>query len=346
MFSFTRIRYLFLGNTALHWACEHGHKDLVQALVRYHHADGSCRNNKGTAPVHLAIREGRHEILEMLLDVDTDSQLVRCVNPFSGWYPLHMAAYFCQRKCAALLLKKGARVTQLTDENSVRPEDRFQVFHLAASGLAQQRIQKNEKKRGEDATRLMEIQQERTNRQRKESASHPQNSWTDQEKDKGKKAVGTENKKKADRDTDKGDTEEDEEKKKEKEKEKKVFELLDLFLENLPAEPMSVVADSHIGSVLHYFAAINYVKGIKKIVEAPFSYPADETNKEKLSPLLMGFRAGSLDAILELLEDRDVDVERLDEHKQLRPLQLLIKDVLTIKDKHLAIVDKLLEKGT
>ena len=49
--------------------------------------------------------------------------------------------------------------------------------------------------------------------------------------------------------------------------------------------------------------------------------------------------------MLELL-NQAVNVELLDPKKKLTPLQLLIKDVLKIKEEHLAIVDKLLEKGT
>jgi hypothetical protein len=124
----------------------------------------------------------------------------------------------------------------------------------------------------------------------------------------------------------------------------RVFELLDLFLDNLPAEPVAVVIDSRFGSVLHYFAAINYVTGMERLTAAPYCHPPDVPNRAGYSPLLIGLNNRCLEAVSWLL-DLDVDVERLDPAKKATPLQLLIKDVLRILDIHLEIVDKLLKKG-
>ena len=226
----------------MHWACQHGHKELAQALL-YCRASGRCLNIKDLAPVHLAVAEGHTDILEILLEHDQD--LVRCVSPFTGLYPLHVAAVHRQIACAALLLQYGARVTQLTDEMPVDPSNRFTVFHLAAYKVAGRRLkQYNARVRVESTTILLESP-----------------TATDEE-----------------------------------EEERRTFEMLDMCMEQLPPEPVRIVIDSRFGSVLHYFAAINYVAGIEMITAAPYNHPPDVLNMSGYSPLLIGLnnRQGSM----------------------------------------------------
>jgi Ankyrin repeats (3 copies) len=246
--------------------------------------------------VHLAVAAGHRDILELLLEHDSE-QVLRTVCPFIGFYPLHVAAVHRQVACARLLLEYGARVTQLTDETpSIEPEqqNRYTVFHLAASRVAKRRFKLfNEKVKVAPSANLLE------------NAS-PDDDY--------------------------------------EEEERKTFEILDLFLDYLPPEPLRVVTDSRFGSVVHYFAAINYAAGIERVVAAPYGHPPDGLNAAGCSPLLVGLNNHCLDAVLQLLA-YPLDVERLDPNKKLTPLQLLITDVLKIREEHLTIVDKLLEQG-
>jgi ankyrin repeat protein len=124
------------------------------------------------------------------------------------------------------------------------------------------------------------------------------------------------------------------------------FAILDLFLKHLPRERIKDdVTDGQSRSLIHYFAIINYATGIKTLASAPFLHPPDLLDHEGKSPLLVALNMKSLNAVQQLLE-YDVDVERLDPKLKLTPFQLLFLDELRVKEDHLEIVDKLLEKGT
>jgi hypothetical protein len=135
-----------------------------------------------------------------------------------------------------------------------------------------------------------------------------------------------------------------EEQEKEKELEKRTFDILDLFLEHLPEEEMSVVSDTKVGSVLHYLAAINYARGVEMLTEYPYLHPPDILNSAQLSPLMVGLNNKCWDAVQVLL-DRDVNVERLDPVKMMTPLQLLLRYAGKIEEERLDLVDKFLQKG-
>jgi hypothetical protein len=110
------------------------------------------------------------------------------------------------------------------------------------------------------------------------------------------------------------------------------FELLDQLLANLQPDRFCVTDDSNLGSVLHYFAAINYARGIEKLASAPYNHPPDMTNEMGQTPVLIGIQHQSMEAVLQLL-DFDIDVNRsCPPLAKLTPLQQIRKNISTTDD--------------
>lgn len=59
------------GNTALHYVCREGYRDLVVLLLD-RGADPMLPNNRGETPLHAAARKGNREILACLIDAGAD----------------------------------------------------------------------------------------------------------------------------------------------------------------------------------------------------------------------------------------------------------------------------------
>ena len=59
------------GNTALHYVCREGYRDLAVLLLDKG-ADASLVNNRSETPLHAAARKGNREILARLLDAGAD----------------------------------------------------------------------------------------------------------------------------------------------------------------------------------------------------------------------------------------------------------------------------------
>jgi Ankyrin repeats (3 copies) len=93
------------------------------------------------------------------------------------------------------------------------------------------------------------------------------------------------------------------------EEKQRTKEILDLFLAELPQDKCAVIDDSQVGSILHYFAAVNYVYGIRMLASAPFNHPPDMPNQSGHTPVMVGILTNSLDAVLQLL-DFDIDLTR------------------------------------
>jgi len=55
------------GYTALHWACKHGHLDLVKLLAGTYQAAVNARSHGGYTPLHLAAQHGHQEVFDLLV---------------------------------------------------------------------------------------------------------------------------------------------------------------------------------------------------------------------------------------------------------------------------------------
>ena len=115
----------FVGWTALHWACKTGDRELVEVLVNQCRANPSIKTKNGSSPIHLAIAEGHHKIVDTLLT--SRKNLISSMNDKTGWFPLHTAAYYKQEECINILVRFGADVLQPTEEISGT------FFHLAST---------------------------------------------------------------------------------------------------------------------------------------------------------------------------------------------------------------------
>jgi ankyrin repeat protein len=131
--------------------------------------------------------------------------------------------------------------------------------------------------------------------------------------------------------------------------ESSTHKMLDLLLANLPSVKVDIVVDSELGSILHYFAAMDYVKGIRQLAAAPYHHPPDIENQDGATPLLLAIRSNSFDAIKQLLE-LEVNVQRTYSKGQQTALRLIAQEWLESNDETTIheipiIVNKLVEKG-
>ena len=69
----------------------------------------------------------------------------------------------------------------------------------------------------------------------------------------------------------------------------KTFPILELLLDIFKRNPDLLENEDHLrtspGTVLHYFARINYIDGVKILLKEPFLVFPNTINKNKLSPL-------------------------------------------------------------
>lgn len=130
--------------TALHHACSYGYLETVLTLLE-HGADPNCATlSDGTTPFQLAIQNGHHELIEVLLKYgavidsnDSKGLALACANghnqcvqillshnaspdvkDFEHSTPLHKAAANGHLKCIELLLKAGAKIDIVDNEGS------------------------------------------------------------------------------------------------------------------------------------------------------------------------------------------------------------------------------------
>lgn len=106
---------LTLGNTALDWAVQGGHAQVVAVLLR-HGAQVERANTSGSFPLYVAAQCGRADVAEQL--IAAGARLNRC--SCSGASPLVIAAVSGHAAVVDHLLAAGADVN-LADRNSASP---------------------------------------------------------------------------------------------------------------------------------------------------------------------------------------------------------------------------------
>lgn len=92
------------GNTGLHWAVRYAQTKVIRLLVDKYSANVNAQNADGETPLHIAIREGRADIANYLLQNNADANIAA----LDGTYPLHSAAASGRVELAQLLVKFGA----------------------------------------------------------------------------------------------------------------------------------------------------------------------------------------------------------------------------------------------
>jgi ankyrin repeat protein len=91
------------GYSPLHYAAEHGYKELTQALLD-RNANPNAENDYQKTPLHLAAKQREAKIVKLLL---TDKAIPNAQD-VDGNTPLHVASRLGHKEVARKLIKKGA----------------------------------------------------------------------------------------------------------------------------------------------------------------------------------------------------------------------------------------------
>ena len=110
------------GNTPLHIAINHGHKDCTLFLLD-NGADSKIKNKFHNAPIHECIVSNQPDILELLITHNSKPNVD--LGGEEGSTPLHYCACSDNYECAKILLKNGAKVCKPCNHG-------FFAVHLAA----------------------------------------------------------------------------------------------------------------------------------------------------------------------------------------------------------------------
>ena len=94
----------FFRRTALHFAAEEGHKEIVELLIT-HNADLNKKTSNGWAALHFAAEEGHKEVAELLIAKGADMN----AKNDEGRTPLDEAVEWDKPEIADLLRKHGGK---------------------------------------------------------------------------------------------------------------------------------------------------------------------------------------------------------------------------------------------
>jgi ankyrin repeat protein/DNA-binding response OmpR family regulator len=93
------------GYTLLHWASEHGFRDIAELMLSKG-MDVNSADRDGLTPMHYGSREGRREIAELLLSAEA-----RIDQPdINGFIPIHWASFGGHLDTVELLIARGSPV--------------------------------------------------------------------------------------------------------------------------------------------------------------------------------------------------------------------------------------------
>jgi ankyrin repeat protein len=106
------------GDTPLHYACCHGHLDIVQLLLQSNAIDVNQTNNNGETPLHYACRYGYLDIVQLLLQNNAID--VNQTNN-DGDTPLHYACINGYLDTVQLLLQNSVIDVNQTNNNGETP---------------------------------------------------------------------------------------------------------------------------------------------------------------------------------------------------------------------------------
>ena len=109
------------GSTPLHWAARQGRTDIVELLLDAG-ANKDVKNEYGSTPLNIAADRGFTDIVMMLLDAGADKE----VKDTFGFVPLHWAAAKGHTDIVMMLLDAGADINVMS-KNGTTP------LHLASA---------------------------------------------------------------------------------------------------------------------------------------------------------------------------------------------------------------------
>ena len=109
------------GETALHFAADGGHKEVVQLILEDERVEVNAKDVRSYTPLHFAAQEGHSGIVQLLLEderVDVNSKTE------NGYTPLHSAAVKDNHEIVCLLLNSPS----LNTANHVGDDGRAPVM--------------------------------------------------------------------------------------------------------------------------------------------------------------------------------------------------------------------------
>ena len=112
------------GWSAMHWAAEEGHANVVTTLIRYG-ADCDIVSAYGTSPLHCAANGGHDHIVLELLSRGADPLRTTC----HGWSPLHHATFMGHVRIVGILLTHELIPSKVSQDG-----DGWSALHLAVHG--------------------------------------------------------------------------------------------------------------------------------------------------------------------------------------------------------------------
>ncbi|XP_054762961.2 transient receptor potential cation channel subfamily A member 1-like [Lytechinus pictus] len=99
--------------TALHYAAESGNVDMIKLLLKYE-AEGDVRDVLCKTPVHIASQAGFVNCVEQLLD---HTPMLLNEDDCDGMTPLLTSCFYGRHEMVRKLLKMGADISNVNDEN-------------------------------------------------------------------------------------------------------------------------------------------------------------------------------------------------------------------------------------
>ena len=91
--------------TALHFAANEGHFEIVKALLTHPDIDREAISSINRTPLHLAAIRGHTNIVRLIIDSPTKPQTDRNIRDFDENTPLHYASEYGHSDCIIYLVK-------------------------------------------------------------------------------------------------------------------------------------------------------------------------------------------------------------------------------------------------
>ncbi len=302
------------GNTLVHAAAKLGEAKLVSALAHYE-ADLDARNANDDTPMHFAAEKGHSNVLESL--IKHGSKAIEAKNRY-GFTPLQVAAITLHTECIESLVKAGANHLVMTDENET-------LLHLACKALL---------------CKVLTIKDTMTSKLESIPEEVINNGGVDEDvpDDDG-----------SDESTSYCRNLEEAVKARENEMLHSNYHCLSLLIELFKKNPDFLEIEDRVptspGYILHYFASLNFVDGVRLITNEPFLVTPNSVNKNGLSALWIASWY-NMTRLGILLLDRGAEANFRDPERGFTPLHCAIFGYhINRVQETVDFVDALLEHG-
>ena len=105
------------GHSALHLAADGGYTDVINVLFEHDELIKNCKDKHGRLPIHYAVQNGHFKATELLVEKGQDYKAV----DNKGSTPLHLAAFFGLLSILDFLMKLDGVVVDVLDRHGGTP---------------------------------------------------------------------------------------------------------------------------------------------------------------------------------------------------------------------------------